>query len=70
MLGSQLARSLRVSPVPQFGAFELLTVQPQELSRFFETPEYLNMAAVHHLVHPCDSIVHIRLDYNRASRPL
>jgi hypothetical protein len=50
--------------------FELFTVQSQELSRFFETPEYLNMATVHHLVHPCDSIVDIRFDYNRASRPL
>lgn len=44
-------------------------VQPQELSRFFEGPAYLNVTAVHHLIHACDSIVHVRMDYDRSSRP-
>ena len=48
----------------------LFAFQPQELSRFFDGPEYLNVTAVQYLIHACDSVVHVCVDYDCASRTL
>lgn len=44
-----------------------IAVQPQEFSRRFEGPEYVNVTAVHQLIHARDAIVHIRVDYDGAA---
>ena len=51
-------------------SYQSLAFCAQEVSRFFERPEYLNVTAVQHLVHARDSEIQILVDYDCASRPL